>query len=327
MSDLRSPMEDRPYRPADRAATHPVRDDEAMGMTEYYRSRLESIRQSRWFPLASVFAAVLVFSGVISYAYKQGAQSGVNATTPIVEAADTAYKEKPANPGGMDVPFQDAIVFDQLQGGNSAAAGDTIESLLPPPEQPIATAIAPENTTGTESTIETALNNTANNTADAPQQPVAETMTIASGTTSPEPEKTGSSTTVPQIPQKPVNTIPTVTAQDTKQDANQNTNALASTMDKVAPAAASATQALASGDYRIQLGAFRDEAAARSAWDKFRKEFGGALAGVTPDFPRADLGAKGVFYRVQGKNLSKSAADSVCASLNASRSGSCMVVR
>jgi hypothetical protein len=92
-------------------------------------------------------------------------------------------------------------------------------------------------------------------------------------------------------------------------------------MTEVAPASAPATTKITGGDYRIQMGAFRDEAAARAAWGKFQKEFSSQLTSVTPAFPRADLGAKGTFYRVQGTNLSKASADELCRSLNAARTG------
>lgn len=358
MNDLRSPMEDRPYRPADRQPSHMTRDEDVMSTTEYYRSRLDSVRQSRWFPLASVFAAVLVFSGVISYAYKQGSQSGVNATTPIVEATDTAFKEKPANPGGMDVPFQDAIVFDQLQ-GKEGTAGDTIESLLPPPEQPIATDTANQNVTTPNTATDTAATTTTTTTNTLT---VAENKPATTESNIVESITTESSTQTPSAPQPSVSEIPTVTAETPVQKPVEQVvvatktetvkavetktaevkssvaaqaaaatkaaeQAMARKMDTVAPAAASATQHIASGDYRVQLGAFRDEPAARAAWSKFQRDFSSQLSSVTPDFPRADLGAKGVFYRVQGKNLSKASADSICASINASRGGSCMVTR
>jgi hypothetical protein len=87
--------------------------------------------------LASVLAAVIVFSAIVSYAYKQGSQSGENATTPIITAdSSDTVKEKPENPGGMEVPFQDAVVFDQLQ--KDTEGKETVENLLAPPEQPAA---------------------------------------------------------------------------------------------------------------------------------------------------------------------------------------------
>lgn len=362
MNDLRSPMEDRPYRPAERTNSRLAQDDDVMSTAEYYRSHFEAIRQSRWFPLASVCAAVLVFSGIVSYAYKQGSQSGVNATTPVVEATETAYKEKPANPGGMDVPFQDAIVFDQLQNKDTANAGETIESLLPPPEQPVATELAQAEQPAQQPTEQAQADTTvAQAPTAAPAAPVEEAVTAPQATEA--VLKQNATETQP----KTVSEIPTVTAEKTQpvQAPVQNEvvvaapapvalptptaapapvvaspkaaaqietakaeQAFAKKLDNVAPAAPSpAARALESGTYRVQLGAFRDEAAAHTAWSTFQKQFSPQLNNVTPDFPRADLGAKGVFYRVHGKNLSKSAADSICGSINATRSGSCMVTQ
>ena len=51
MNDLRSPLEDRPYRPA-------AQDNLSH---DYEMSLFDRIRYSRWFPLGSVFAAVLIF--------------------------------------------------------------------------------------------------------------------------------------------------------------------------------------------------------------------------------------------------------------------------
>lgn len=325
MNDLRSPLDDRPYRPADRN-TRMTDEDDVMTTAEYYRSHLDAIRQSRWFPLASVCAAVLIFSGIVSYAYKQGAQTGVNATTPVVEATDTAFKEKPANPGGMDVPFQDAIVFDQLQAQDSANAGETIESLLPPPEQPVETELAQKNQPAATN-AETASQNAVEAIISEPQASQAVLKQEAPATES-----------------KTVSDIPTVTAEKAEQakkaaeqqmaqkkaqQAEQHVaQQVAKKMDQVAPAAPSpAATAISSGSYRVQLGAFRDEASARAAWNTFQKQYAPQLNNVTPDFPRADLGAKGIFYRVHGRNLSKASADSICKAINAQRSGSCMVTQ
>ncbi len=274
MSDLRSPLEDRPYRPASR----PVQADRVISTPQYYRSKFAAIREHRFFPLGSVLLAVFAFAMVISYAYNEGSQSTVNETTPLITASNESFKEKPENPGGMDVPFQDAIVFDQFQSGAQSAASN-IESLLPTPEQPVTTA----------------------EKATAPAQ--TQTTTTAQTETLAAP---------------PAETLAT---------AATTTDDVAKKLDEVAPAAAPATTKIEGGNYRIQLGAFRDQAAAKSAWSKYQKQFSSQLSGVTPDFPRADLGAKGVFYRVQGINLSKATADELCRSLNAAQKGSCIVVK
>ena len=310
MNDLRSPLEDRPFRPS------PSRSDErVIATSEYYRTKFGSIRQSRWFPLASVVAAVVVFSGIVSYAYKQGSQSGANATTPIIEADAGEIKQKPENPGGMEVPFQDAVVFDQLQKTPETKSGETVENLLAPPEQPVAAATT---TAPTET-----------KTADATAQPEA-------AVTQPE-AVTPEEQTVPKAPDTiavekaaPAETPVTAKTEDIKDVVAKTAETKPEEVKKMAetaPASAPAKANIQSGSYRIQMGAFRDETAARAAWAKFQKEFSSQLASVTPDFPRADLGDKGTFYRVQGINLSKASADELCRSINAAKPKSCMVVK
>jgi hypothetical protein len=278
MSDLRSPLEDRPYRPA----TRPVQADRVISTPQYYRSKFDAVRQHRFFPLGSVLVAVFAFAMVISYAYNEGSQTSANATTPLITASNESFKEKPENPGGMDVPFQDAIVFDQFQSGAQSAANN-VESLLPTPEQPIATAEQKGDTiTIKEKPAEVAQAETKTETLPTPSN------------------ETLASTTMDDVARK---------------------------LDEMAPASAPATTKIDSGNYRIQLGAFRDQTAAKSAWTKYQKEFSSQLSSVTPDFPRADLGAKGVFYRVQGINLSKATADELCRSINAAQKGACLVVK
>ena len=318
MNDLRSPLEDRPYRPATRS----LQDDRVISTPEYYRSKFDALRQSRWFPLASVAAAVIVFGGIISYAYDQGSQSGTNATTPIVQASNEDYKEKPANPGGMDVPFQDAVVFDQL-GANTqqTASAQTVESLLPDAEKPVDTTTTASTATDAKDAAKATKDQqtaaAATNAKETTLQQNAADITAATAETNTNATTTATTTTPSEK----------LTTASTAQSTAKSTDEIAKKMDEVAPASAPATTKIQSGTYKIQLGAFRDETAAKAAWTKFQKEFNSQLSGVTPAFTKADLGAKGTFYRVQGVNLSKATADELCRSINSAKSGSCIVAR
>lgn len=338
MNDLRSPLEDRPYRPS-QPSPRLAQDDAS---NDYEMSIFDRVRYSRWFPLGSVVAAVLVFSGLISFAYNQGAETGVNATTPVVTADGASYKEKPENPGGMDVPFQDAVVFDQLQGQEAKPGEDTIESLLPPPEQPVAS--APVETPVAETT-EAAPAVAEAKPAETPAAAPSATETIAQAPEAKPLANDPASTPIASSSAEPKNleapAAPAVIETPKAVEAPKPVEKVAEPRPVVkapvaslpvapkpiaspTPAPAAASSNLASGNYRIQLGAFRDEAAARNAWSGVQKQFS-QLSGVTPAFPRADLGAKGIFYRAQGTNLSKESADSLCRTINASKAGSCIV--
>lgn len=86
---------------------------------------------------------------------------------------------------------------------------------------------------------------------------------------------------------------------------------LLSPVQKAAPAPT------ATGAFRVQLGAFQSEKEARGELLRIRKKFAD-VAPYSEQVVRADLGAKGVFYRLRLTGLaSAAAAKSLCAKLSA----------
>jgi hypothetical protein len=55
----------------------------------------------------------------------------------------------------------------------------------------------------------------------------------------------------------------------------------------------------AAGGYYIQLGSVRDQSQAQSEWARLARRAPEVLGGRQPIAKRADLGIKGVFYRLQ----------------------------
>ncbi len=83
----------------------------------------------------------------------------------------------------------------------------------------------------------------------------------------------------------------------------------------------------AAGGYRLQLGALRSEEAARQEWEKIRKANGDVLGNLTAAWPRADLGERGVYYRIQTAPLADgAAAERLCGELKR-RNVACILVR
>jgi hypothetical protein len=316
----------------------------------------------------AVTCCVILFGGLIAFAYRQGAHTTANATTPLLQADNTPYKEKPQDPGGMDVPFQDAVVFDQLDNAQTAMTnGEKIENLLPPPEQPIdeaakvadattttpateseakATETAPPSApkdnaenkgimvenekTGVDAADSVAAKIAATEEAMKTKATEAKTATTVTAKTKTETAKTAETETLTAVtPAKTVEPAVTKTAKTIPTKATTLTSttatATATKMNAVAPAAPTPAPASTGGSAKVQLGAFKDESAARAAWAQFQKSYAPYLNGITPNYARADLGAKGVFYRVQGVNLSQAQAQSVCKSINAMKPGSCLI--
>ncbi|PWC60880.1 SPOR domain-containing protein, partial [Azospirillum sp. TSH58] len=90
-----------------------------------------------------------------------------------------------------------------------------------------------------------------------------------------------------------------------------------------APAPAKASNG---GNWRVQLAAVRSEAEASTEWKRLTSRYGAALGGLSMQVAKADLGEKGIFYRIQGVGLDEERAKSVCAQLKSQNVG-CVVVR
>ena len=81
----------------------------------------------------------------------------------------------------------------------------------------------------------------------------------------------------------------------------------------------------ASGTYQVQLSALRSETAARSAWTPIQTSAPDLFLGAKLDIQRADLGAKGVFYRLRiGAFADRATATGFCADVKAA-GRDCMV--
>jgi len=86
------------------------------------------------------------------------------------------------------------------------------------------------------------------------------------------------------------------------------------------------TTPVGSGE-RVQLGAFRSNAEAEKHWQKVSRDFKSTLAGKPHQVVRADLGDKGVFYRLRVAGFAdKDAAKATCKALTAGGQG-CFVVQ
>lgn len=89
----------------------------------------------------------------------------------------------------------------------------------------------------------------------------------------------------------------------------------------------STTAAAASGAAVLQIGAYESEEIAEAAWRRFRTRHADFAANLDRDIQRADLGDKGVWYRVRvGPYGERGAAVEACETLK-SAGGNCFVVK
>jgi cell division protein FtsN len=82
----------------------------------------------------------------------------------------------------------------------------------------------------------------------------------------------------------------------------------------------------AEGHY-VQLSSQRDEAQAAASLAAMQSRYSSILGGINPDIQRADLGAKGIYYRARvGPFPTRPEAIEVCEKLKAAGS-TCIVTR
>jgi hypothetical protein len=83
--------------------------------------------------------------------------------------------------------------------------------------------------------------------------------------------------------------------------------------NQLAKPVAAQPPAVKAGGRRIQLGSVRSEEAARQEWDRIRRSNSDLLGNLSATPVRADLGDKGIFFRIQAGPVSD--ADRICREL------------
>jgi len=251
-------------------------------------------------------AAVGGFGWLAWSAYQEGRISGGDGVVPFLRADTAPTRIRPDDPGGMPVPNQDKAIYNELDPRRAPPKG--VERLLPPPEAPVtrpAAVAAPKTPPSLPTLGET-----------APPPPAREVATVAPHTVAePSPHAPAAQSATPAP--SPFRKVEAPPAQ------------VASTAPSAPPPtpAAKSTAPAAAGGVRVQLGAVSSEGDAQKEWERIRRANGDLLGRLSPNIVRADLGAKGVVYRIQaGPLASADAAADLCGKLK-TRNVGCFVAR
>lgn len=307
-------------------------------------------RRRGLFGLGFAVVGIAAFAGVIVFAYGRGDRAAPDGGPPLLEADATPHKLRPEQPGGLDVPHQDKLVYDRLNGKATTGRG-TVEHLLPPPEQPLprpvvtpalppppalpappAVAQVPPPPPGATATVPRTM-------PDGDAIPPAVPVPGVQAQVSPPPAMGGASPQ--QVATLPPPKAPPAPPAKTTQHAAPSTP---QAVKPPAPAGAPASGVLATpqaakpaaapppaasggaGGYRVQLASVRSEAEAQAEWKRLAGRYGDALGGLSLTVAKADLGEKGIFYRVQGGSVDEARARAICDKLKAQSVG-CVIVR
>lgn len=313
------------------------------------------------FATAAILLAGAAFAGVIIASYPSSDDAG---EVPIVQAETASYKEMPSDPGGMDVPFQDSTVYSSLRDADAPEV-TSIESLLEE-EEPVdrleafaaeAERIIQESearraAVDTASLIEEATGvdgipeGTGGDTLDAVVARAEADKRIKQQVAAAPSEELMQK--LDPVPSKPESLYKPGSSPDTiefvrdvleKKDAKETVTAAAAPTPAAKPKVAEVAKKVAAiepasggfdirpGSHYVQLGSVKTAAGATSEWSKIQKKYPAELAGSKYRVERADLGDRGVFFRIQAGPMSKESASAICGSIKAQTPGGCLVTQ
>lgn len=239
--------------------------------------------------LAIGLIILTVFGMIVFFSYRFGIREGQARESVPVISADPGNTRTELDFAATTNP-REQEVYDTLNGARPAevladarAGRDPLEGFSETASAAGESGTAAVNKA--ENVIASAVKDTVKDTAAARPAPV----------TTPE-VKVAETKPAPKPRPKPVTTT------------NASTRAV--------PSVASANPL--SGSHVVQVGAFRSNAEAAGYYDKLRARLGSVIANKSDHIQRADLGAKGVYYRLQvGPFSSKEDATAYCNRLKA----------
>ncbi|MEE3622504.1 SPOR domain-containing protein [Nitrospirillum sp. BR 11752] len=275
--------------------------------------------------------AVGSFGGLIYFVYTQGQRAGTEAVAPIIHADPGPTKVKPETPGGMDVPNQDRLIYDRLRADKTDPG---VERLLPPPEAPMErptapppsqpapqqAAAAPAQTPApavtpppaTASVPPTVLPPTAAGTKPAAPQQTAQAPASTPSTTPPATPPSANAPT-PLVPQpQPAAPKPVVAAPPAPTP---------KPVEKPVAPPVPAPAASGGGTIKLQFASIPSEPQAEAEMQRIQRKHAAVLGGLSLRLVKADLGAKGIYYRVQSGPVDEAQAKRICEAVKAAKDG------
>jgi len=344
----------------------PLAPTERSAMPEASAAYREDVARgrSRLVPYALSFAALVVFAGIVWWAYQAIMAGHKGGPVPVITADTTPAKIPPADQTSTDTPAQQQTVYDQISGTNtqpksevllpapetpqtpppppapvpsaSDVAGTTTDAgsaptmgatttppaattqtLIPPaaPLAPATTDTASATTTGTDSTQPAPTQS--GTTADAGSATAGQTTTgeaTTGQTTTDGSTDTGAANAAATEP-APYE-VPTLAPMGMQTGDSTTVASAGSTSSDTTTAATAGTTSQASGvadNFRIQLAALKTEAEANTTWKRILAKHNDVLGSLSVHIVKADLGAQGIYYRVQaGPFADKASAAAAC---------------
>lgn len=246
------------------------------------------------------------------------------AELPVIRRPQTAVKVQPTEPGGMEILNQDKSVYGILD--KSEDNHKIVENLLPPPEEPKLPVITPSvNTEGAETITQAeSIEVTKNDKLDV----VSEAEKIIKVAETPKISEAAEEKTAPQEKtlSQAMNDIANQANSEAKNEPKEvkSPETKLAKEDKVVLKEDFLDLTIPAGAWQVQLMSSNNKSAVEKSWGALSKKYN-VLAKQPYEVETADLGAKGIFYRLKaGAFKTKPEADSLCNDIKA-LGGTCIV--
>ena len=300
-----------------------------------------TIRGRSAFMVGSALLGAIALGGALAFAYKQSGGGLSGEQPPLVQADARPVKEAPEQAGGKDFPQKNKLIYDRLQNGDEPET----ERLVPRQEN-VAVPALPPSPDGGPASVATTDFTTPTTQAVGGAEPIA----VASVDDGSMPD--GGPRKVKTMVVKPDGSVmaPPVAAAEAPAAIDQTA---------AAPAAEAAPQAVASlqapppapeakpkpvqkpavqqtasvapqaapTKYVVQVGSKKNQTEALASFADMQQKYPSLLASYRPMVQKADLGAKGIWYRLRiGPIADKTAASKLCTQLKSQGLPDCLVM-
>jgi cell division septation protein DedD len=282
-------------------------------------------------PKAAFFIVLITLSFMIGLVWKlyTGGPAVTEQNVPVVRADTEDYKIKPEDPGGMEVRYQDSTLFtgdSDTRVENLLAEEETEE---PMPRSQLFAGLSTEEELELQENI-----------ADTPtEEPMSEDEAqivdqAEQAEAILEDMAENGAAAVTQNAESPAEVTLTETAEAPEEDLEPAPEPEVEPEEEPQPEPAPEPEPTptpeplsvsGSGDYVVQLSSVKSRADAQNEW-KTKVARYALLTDETPyRIEEADLGEKGIYYRVQAGPMGKNEADRLCDSIKNVTPGGCLV--
>jgi cell division septation protein DedD len=296
-----------------------------------------SLRSRSMYMVGSALLGAIALGGALAFAYKQSGGAG-GGQPPVVQADSRPVKEPPQQAGGKEFPHKNKLIYERLQNGDQPEA----ERIVPRQEElampampggavPAPAGVAPtpgavatvDDPDGGPRRVKTMVVRPDGSVMTPPEAPAAAPMAPPQQQVAPGAAPQQVAFAAPPMPAPPV---PQAAPMPAPAAADPQPVAAIPPQPEVAAAEAAPAPAKPS-KFVVQVGSKQNQTEALATFADMQQKYPTLLASYRPMVQKADLGSKGVWYRLQiGPIVDKTAATKLCGQLKSQGHPDCLVM-